>query len=217
MLSLPASNDSRPCCLCVFSFLGRNRGGNGGNVHVPYRNSVMTSILRDSLGGNCRTTFIVTLNAEVRFSPSMHSLESGILANDVVVVSGDHCHCPVLCCSWNRDTLRNDSPKTPEKPLAEWLVNIISGIMSWVAEYGLQLTSCVCRWVTWRRPSRRAASPSAVRSSRATCWPTRRSTPRSWYVSKSHIPVGAGVDDRALMTREQRNFAPEDLPHVVEV
>ena len=30
--------------------------------HIPYRNSVLTSYLRDSLGGNCRTTFVVTLS-----------------------------------------------------------------------------------------------------------------------------------------------------------
>lgn len=32
--------------------------------HVPYRNSMMTSILRDSLGGNCRTSMIATIAAE---------------------------------------------------------------------------------------------------------------------------------------------------------
>ena len=36
----------------------------GGSVHVPYRNSLLTSVLRDSLGGNCVTTMIATLNAE---------------------------------------------------------------------------------------------------------------------------------------------------------
>jgi kinesin family protein 6/9 len=36
-------------------------------MHIPYRNSMMTSVLRDSLGGNCRTVFIVTLNAEFDF------------------------------------------------------------------------------------------------------------------------------------------------------
>lgn len=31
-------------------------------AHIPYRNSVLTSYLRDALGGNCRTTFVVTLS-----------------------------------------------------------------------------------------------------------------------------------------------------------
>lgn len=32
--------------------------------HVPYRNSMMTSVLRDSLGGNCMTTMIATCSLE---------------------------------------------------------------------------------------------------------------------------------------------------------
>eukprot|EP01138_Halocafeteria_seosinensis_P014359 gb/GECG01014660.1/.p1 GENE.gb/GECG01014660.1/~~gb/GECG01014660.1/.p1 ORF type:complete len:934 (+),score=99.95 gb/GECG01014660.1/:1-2802(+) len=36
--------------------------------YVPYRNSVLTSVLRDSLGGNCRTVFIATLNPEPEFT-----------------------------------------------------------------------------------------------------------------------------------------------------
>mmetsp|Transcript_2784 Transcript_2784/g.9791 ORF Transcript_2784/g.9791 Transcript_2784/m.9791 type:complete len:822 (+) Transcript_2784:575-3040(+) len=32
--------------------------------HVPYRNSMMTSVLRDSLGGNCRTCMIATVSPE---------------------------------------------------------------------------------------------------------------------------------------------------------
>jgi kinesin family protein 6/9 len=32
------------------------------NAFVPYRNSMMTSILRDSLGGNCKTVMIATLS-----------------------------------------------------------------------------------------------------------------------------------------------------------
>jgi len=32
--------------------------------HVPYRNSIMTSILRDSLGGNCDTSMIATINPQ---------------------------------------------------------------------------------------------------------------------------------------------------------
>eukprot|EP00898_Chlorokybus_atmophyticus_P000863 jgi/Chlat1/1778/Chrsp134S02115 len=30
--------------------------------HVPYRNSVLTSVIRDSLGGNCKTVMIATVN-----------------------------------------------------------------------------------------------------------------------------------------------------------
>ncbi|KAJ3134119.1 Kinesin- protein 6 [Physocladia obscura] len=36
----------------------------GKRTHVPYRNSMMTSILRDSLGGNCMTTMISTVAPE---------------------------------------------------------------------------------------------------------------------------------------------------------
>lgn len=36
--------------------------------HIPYRNSVLTSVLQDSLGGNCRTAFLVTLNPEPEFT-----------------------------------------------------------------------------------------------------------------------------------------------------
>lgn len=36
--------------------------GKGG--HVPYRNSMMTSVLRDSLGGNCKTTMVGCIATE---------------------------------------------------------------------------------------------------------------------------------------------------------
>jgi kinesin family member 6/9 len=32
--------------------------------HVPYRNSLLTCVLRDSLGGNCKTAMVATLNPE---------------------------------------------------------------------------------------------------------------------------------------------------------
>jgi len=34
------------------------------NVHVPYRDSVLTKLLKDSLGGNSRTMFIGTVSAK---------------------------------------------------------------------------------------------------------------------------------------------------------
>jgi kinesin family protein 6/9 len=36
----------------------------GKRSHIPYRNSMMTSVLRDSLGGNCKTTMIATCAVE---------------------------------------------------------------------------------------------------------------------------------------------------------
>ncbi|XP_078254896.1 kinesin-like protein KIF6 isoform X2 [Rhinoraja longicauda] len=35
-------------------------------AHIPYRNSMMTSVLRDSLGGNCMTTMVATLSVDKR-------------------------------------------------------------------------------------------------------------------------------------------------------
>lgn len=32
--------------------------------HIPYRNCMLTSVLRDSLGGNCKTVMIAALSAE---------------------------------------------------------------------------------------------------------------------------------------------------------
>lgn len=34
--------------------------------HIPYRNSMLTSVLRDSLGGNCMTTMIATMAVDKR-------------------------------------------------------------------------------------------------------------------------------------------------------
>ncbi|CAE7541696.1 KIF6 [Symbiodinium sp. CCMP2456] len=38
----------------------------GARHHVPYRNSMMTSVLRDSLGGNCKTVMVGTAAIEDR-------------------------------------------------------------------------------------------------------------------------------------------------------
>ena len=32
--------------------------------HVPYRNSMLTSVLRDSLGGNCKTVMVATMSPD---------------------------------------------------------------------------------------------------------------------------------------------------------
>lgn len=41
----------------------RSKGGKA-HVHIPYRNSMMTGILRDSLGGNCKTIMVAAAAVE---------------------------------------------------------------------------------------------------------------------------------------------------------
>jgi hypothetical protein len=40
--------------------------------HIPYRNSMMTWLLKDSLGGNCRTAMVATIN------PAAEQMEESI-------------------------------------------------------------------------------------------------------------------------------------------
>ena len=64
----------------------------GNQEHIPYRNSLMTSILRDSLGGNCKTVMIATLSMDkscedeslstVRFANRCQKLVNEISMNE---------------------------------------------------------------------------------------------------------------------------------------
>ncbi|NXI98718.1 KIF6 protein, partial [Psophia crepitans] len=58
--------------------------------HIPYRNSMMTSVLRDSLGGNCMTTMIATLsidkrNIEESISTCRFAQRVALIKNEVVL------------------------------------------------------------------------------------------------------------------------------------
>ncbi|PVD26554.1 hypothetical protein C0Q70_14231 [Pomacea canaliculata] len=58
--------------------------------HVPYRNSLMTSVLRDSLGGNCMTTMIATCSMEKKnmdesISTCRFAQRVAMIRNDVMV------------------------------------------------------------------------------------------------------------------------------------
>ena len=65
--------------------------------HIPYRNSMMTSILRDSLGGNCKTSMIATLSIEMkniqesvstcRFAQRVALVKNKAAVNEVVDMS----------------------------------------------------------------------------------------------------------------------------------
>jgi hypothetical protein len=41
-------------------------GGSAARHHIPYRDSKLTRILEDSLGGNCKTTFMAMVSPAVR-------------------------------------------------------------------------------------------------------------------------------------------------------
>eukprot|EP01066_Platyproteum_vivax_P014753 Platyproteum_vivax@DN6596_c0_g2_i1.p1 len=60
----------------------------GVRNHIPYRNSLMTSILRDSLGGNCQTILIAnlsldTVHLEETISTSRFAQRCALLRNEV--------------------------------------------------------------------------------------------------------------------------------------
>ncbi|XP_076621666.1 kinesin-like protein KIF6 [Colletes latitarsis] len=59
--------------------------------HIPYRNSCLTSILRDSLGGNCMTTMLATVsvvcaNLEETVSTCKFAQRVALIRNDVKLV-----------------------------------------------------------------------------------------------------------------------------------
>lgn len=55
---------------CINALGDRAVGGKG--AYVPFRDSKLTRLLKDSLGGNCRTTMIANI------SPARHCLEESL-------------------------------------------------------------------------------------------------------------------------------------------
>jgi len=59
---------------------------NKKNVYVPYRNSALTIMLRDSLGGNCRSCFIMAINPDINhFEESLATCKFGERCGEVRV------------------------------------------------------------------------------------------------------------------------------------
>jgi len=64
----------------------------GYRQHIPYRNSLMTTILKDSLGGNCKTVMVATVSPDYenieetistcRFAQRVGQLENEIRRNE---------------------------------------------------------------------------------------------------------------------------------------
>ncbi|KAF4732914.1 hypothetical protein FOZ63_030233, partial [Perkinsus olseni] len=61
---------------------------NNGSSHVPYRESLLTRLLQDSLGGNCKTCMIATINPERRneneYRQTMNTLQFALRMSKVV-------------------------------------------------------------------------------------------------------------------------------------
>jgi len=58
-----------------------------GRQHIPYRNSMMTNVLRDSLGGNCKTSMVATVSADK--SNTEESISTCRFAQRVALVQND--------------------------------------------------------------------------------------------------------------------------------
>ncbi|CAD8114267.1 unnamed protein product [Paramecium sonneborni] len=71
-----------------------NRQANGENIHIPYRDSLMTLVLKDSLGGNCKTRMIATMSSEpddlpesictCRFAGRVANIKNKVTRNEAV-------------------------------------------------------------------------------------------------------------------------------------
>lgn len=74
-----------------------------GRPHVPYRNSLLTQMLKDSLGGNCRTVMIANVAPEAQHIEE--SISTCRFAQRVAMISNQVC-CAALCCAGDVAVLR---------------------------------------------------------------------------------------------------------------
>ncbi len=72
--------------MVIIALHERTKKGNE-NIHIPYRNSMMTSVLRDSLGGNCKTMMIATISPEA--SQTDESISTCHFAQRVALVKNN--------------------------------------------------------------------------------------------------------------------------------
>ena len=71
-----------------------NKRAQGENIHVPYRNSLLTLVLRDSIGGNCKTRMIANISSEAvdidesiatcRFASRVALIKNTVTRNEAV-------------------------------------------------------------------------------------------------------------------------------------
>ena len=68
----------------------QERGSGQGRAHIPFRNSMLTTALRDSLGGNCRTVMVATVaatpdQAEETISTCRFAQRVAMISNSVIL------------------------------------------------------------------------------------------------------------------------------------
>ncbi|XP_066602811.1 kinesin-like protein KIF6 [Prorops nasuta] len=79
--------------------------------HIPYRNSLLTAILRDSLGGNCLTTMLATLNVaslnlEESVSTCRFAQRVALIRNDVNLIVESDIQCENRLLKLENERLR---------------------------------------------------------------------------------------------------------------
>jgi hypothetical protein len=81
------SNGTAPSATTTAAAASAAALAKGPRTFIPYRNSVLTNMLRDSLGGNCRSSFILTVSPEVfHFEESVATCRFGQRCGEVKVV-----------------------------------------------------------------------------------------------------------------------------------
>ncbi|KAN0062491.1 kinesin-like nuclear fusion protein [Thecaphora frezii] len=70
----------------VISALGQNKSAGGGGQHVPYRNSTLTWLLKNSLGGNSKTLMLLALSPmAAHLNESLCSLRFATKVNSTTI------------------------------------------------------------------------------------------------------------------------------------
>lgn len=98
----------------VINLLGSENAVNGKRPHIPYRDSKLTRVLANSLGGNSKTAMIITCSSDLddfgetlsslRFAQRAKNVHNVVRRNESVVENNRHESSPDLD---SRDTLKN--------------------------------------------------------------------------------------------------------------
>merc|ERR1711935_1128748 len=71
--------------MLIVSLADQSHGKSGGKHFVPYRDSVLTWLLKDSLGGNSKTIMIATISpAEVNHNETLSTLRYANRAKNII-------------------------------------------------------------------------------------------------------------------------------------